>query len=193
MRAINTTRRTNARSVTTLTKIFHGVLFSFFSATGSGSSSAPRSCCSRRTIASANTRQSTAVATPMVKMWTVLTFSWRRTMSTAAPPAAAPMFMNRYQRLKPALRDRRVVYRWHDAWKIVWMPAMKGAIRTSSPPAIHPRWGSEGVRPTNTIKARSTSDEPIETRSESRMPIQSVITPENVSNRVTAEVKTATV
>ena len=49
------------------------------------------------------------------------------------------------------------------------------------------------MRPTNTIKARSTSDEPIETRSESRMPIQSVITPENVSNRVTAEVKTATV
>ena len=139
MRAIKTTRRKNARSVTTLTKILHGVFFSFFSATGSGSSSGPRSCFSRRTIASANTRQSTAVATPIVKMWTLLTFNWRRTMSTAAPPAAAPMFMNRYQRLKPALRERWVVYRWHAAWKMVWIPAMNGAIRTSNPAAFHPR------------------------------------------------------
>ena len=73
------------------------------------------------------------------------------------------------------------------------IPAMNGAIRTSNPAAIHPRSGSEGVMPTKTINARSTSDEPIETRSERRMPIQSVIAPENVRSRVTAEVKTATV
>ena len=112
---MRTSRRKKARSVTTSRKICHGDFFSFFSATGSGASSGPRNCCSFRTMNSPQIRQSTAVATPSVKMWTLPTLSLRRTMSTAAPPAAAPTFMKRYQRLKPALRDFFVVYRWVEA------------------------------------------------------------------------------
>ena len=72
------------------------------------------------------------------------------------------------------------------------MPAVNGAMSTSSPVAIHPRFGSEGVSPTKTKAARRTRLDPMEIRNDFRIPSQSVITPEKVSMMVTTEVKSPT-
>ena len=72
------------------------------------------------------------------------------------------------------------------------MPAVNGAMSTSNPVAIHPRFGSEGVSPTKTMATRRTSIEPTEIRNDFRIPSQSVITPEKVSMMVTTDVKSPT-
>ena len=81
-------------------------------------------------------------------------------MSMLNPAAAAPMFMKRYQRLKPALRERLVVNRWQEDWKTVWMAAMNGAIRRNSPLASSPRWGRVGTSPTTTTPGAGPASPP---------------------------------
>ena len=90
-----------------------GFCFGTFAAVSDsrGGSSGPVNCVSLRINVIDATRHKAAVTTPMVKIWVLGfgTFSHTRNKSTERPAAAAPMFMKRYQRLKPALRDLRVV------------------------------------------------------------------------------------
>src|SRR6476646_5797789 len=102
-------------------------------------------------------------------------------MSILNPAAAAPTFMNRYQRLKPALRDRFVVNRWQADWNTVWMAAMNGAMSNNRALAINPRWGMPGVNPTITTASLKPSKASIERFKDLLIPSQSVYIPETNS------------
>jgi len=90
------------------------------------------------------------------------------------------MFMHKYHRLNPALRDLAVVNRLLAAWKAVWLKARKGAWRqkavTMYQMAQSPN--QSRLKVTSTMKARMTSIASWLMSIDLRMPSQSETSPE---------------
>jgi hypothetical protein len=108
MSPMSTRSRQRARSRSTSRAIWSGPLDGP-TAAGGGGVSDRSSWVSERTSSRVRAEQRKAATPATVKRWLLGQPIPRRTRSMSRPPAAAPTFWARYQRLKPALRERSVV------------------------------------------------------------------------------------